>query len=444
MDQSFSSSYLQAVGESKACREFHIWTMLATMSALAGKRFWFPFGRYDFYCNIYVVLVGDPGTAKSTAMEWGKNIVRAVGTIPVAATQNTKEAITQEMSGEKFKGRMFYPDPNDPNKSREFNQYSIFATELTHFMGVNPLGMVDFLTTIWNEPVYEVKTKHQGNDYIKGPYITMCACMTPEIVKGYLKQNILSGGFARRTAWMFSNLSNEVPIPTYTDEQKKAELACVEFGKMIQTKSGAFGWSEELKAFYLEWNHQNERTKRLRPPTTRGWYESKPEMLFKLSMLIALSNDGGERLILELPHYKMALAYCELLERNLDRVFEGSGINPNAQAVAQVCSMLEAMDAPMNEKVLLVMFMGQVTAINELKDTLDQLVSVGRLARLTVIEPIGRTVLGTLLGSARSIASYKDRDPAELHVLLKKGTGGRPPDVQASDHPSLPDLPDQP
>lgn len=437
MLESYIDLYMKTVENSKPAIEYHKWCMLSTLSVFAGRRFWFPFGPYNYYPHIYTVLVGDPGIAKSSAMDRAKNIVRAVKCAPVAPTSTTKESITLIMGGEKFTGKKYF---TYDGRRIEYNQYAIFATELTQFMGANPIGMLDWLTTIWTENVYEVETKNKGSDYIIGPYVTLCACMTPELVKGFLKQNVLLGGFARRTSWIFSNYSNEVAIPTYTDEQKKAELKCVEFGKMLQTKCGQFGWTDDLQQFYKEWHHENHKTLTDRPMNQRGWFESKGEMLFKLCMLISLANEGGDCLTLDIPHFKMALHYCEVVEKNLHRVFEGAGINPNATAITQICTMLEGMSRPINLKVLLAMFMHQVTSIPELKDTLEHLVSVGRLAIHDVIEPTSRILLGTLIGSPSSIAKCKAMAGTEQVAVLKIGIVVQPNASTMSGPPSLPDL----
>lgn len=426
MSDSFIDLYLKTTENSKPAREYHIWSMLSALSVFAGRRFWFPFGPYHYYTNLYAVLVGEPGNGKSSAMNRAKNIVRGVGCAPVAASQASKESMSLEMSNEKFPGRKFFTRNGQPT---EYNQYAIFATELTQFIAINPLGMLDFLTTVWDEPVYEVKTKNKGNDYVVGPYITMCACMTPELVKGFLKQNLLTGGFARRSAFVLANYSNIVPIPTYTPEQQAAEQACIQFGKKLQSKSGEFTWTDDLKEFYIAWNAENENLKRERPPTTRGWFESKAEMLFKLSMLISLANECGDNLVLDIPHYKLALYYCSLVEKNLERVFEGSGINPSAQAAAQICRMLEAYDLPMNKKHLEMMFFDQVPNLRELQDTLVHLVNCGRLAERSIT--IEAKFLGTLIGTPNSLANRTD---LELAVYLKRRE--LPPDVSEAG-PSL-------
>lgn len=387
--------------------EYGVWSMLGTLSTFAARRYWFPFGPLTYYPNLYVVLVGDPGNGKSTAMNRGKNIVRMSKITPVAATQITKEALTQKMADDKFQGKKFFE--YDGN-TIEYNQYAIFATELVEFIAVNPQGFLDFLTTVWDEPQLEVETKNKGHHFVKGPNITMLACMTPEKLKGFMKQSILTGGFARRCAFMYSREKNIVPFPSYSDSQRAAEMRCVEFGKSLQEHSGPFDWTQELKDFYKDWYIDNEKRMNNRPPNVRGWYQSKGEMLFKLSMLIALAEHGGERRIMELSHYQKALEYCDMLEKTLPKVFEGSGINPNSAAATQILNMLEALGKPMVTKRLEAMFFDETTSYEELKSVIKAQVSFGRLHERTITVSLGNSVpyAITLVGTPEAFAGKSE------------------------------------
>lgn len=421
---SFIEDYMVMTNGTSPAKEFHIGTMLSVLSTIAGRRFWFDFGPYKFYTNLYVGLVGDPGLTKTSAMSRGKNIVRAAKICPIAASQETKEYISQQMSSTldgkvkkiPFEGQRFH---TVDGHQREYNQYAIFATELVNFIAVNPQGFLDFLTTVWDEPIYEVKTKHQGQDLVVGPYITFLACMTPLSLQGYLKQSILSGGFARRTMWFYAAYDNAVAIPSYDKTQELAELRCIDFAERMKTKSGCFTWTEETKAFYLEWFDDNNKRWKDRHPATRGWYKSKGEILFKLSMLIALAEEEGERCVIELPYYRMALIYCDMVEKNLERVFEGAGINPASAVASQICHMLEAMDAPMNVKHLHAMFFDSAPNLNELRDTLSHLCNVGRLAEFVVKDSTGQ-IHGTLIGVPSCLTKYT---ASELAGFLKRPSG---------------------
>lgn len=418
---SFIPDYLELTSNTESPYQYHQWSALAALSVLAGRRFWFNLGPIRYYPNLYVVLVGHPGVKKSSALDRAKEIVREVNCCPIAAAQATKEFIAKAMSSDKFRGKKFF---KNGELNEEYNQYAIFATELTQFIGVNPIGMLDFLTTVYTEKVYDCDTKGQGSDLVNGPYITMLACLTPEMLKGFLKMNILTGGFARRTVFVYGSGGQIIPIPGYTQAQIDAKVRCIEWGKGIQSYSGEFKFGPGGEEWYVAWYRDlHTRMTEIAKPSTEGWYKTKHEVLFKISMLIALQGmREGDPLQILPGHLQVAEERFLLpMEKNLERVFEGAGINPNAAAASQICRMLEAMDRPMNKKYLEAMFFDQATDLSALRDTLDHLISVGRLEKRELV--VGGKIIGTVIGSPGSIAKYSD---ADLVKFLAHG-GGPPP-----------------
>jgi hypothetical protein len=359
--------------------------------------------------------VGHPGVKKSSALDRAKDIVRAVGCCPIAAAQATKEYIARAMSNDKFAGKKFF---KNGGIMEEYNQYAIFATELTQFIGVNPLAMLDFLTTVYTEKVYDCDTKGQGSDLVVGPYITLLACLTPEMLKGFVKMNILTGGFARRTQFVYGAYGTPVPWPGLTPEQTKAQYSCIDWGKKMQAYNGEFFMDDEAKQWYSDWyvKLQTNITEISRP-STEGYYRTKHEVLFKCAMLVSLSEDFNNRTLtsnhLRIVEEQFLLPY----EKNLERVFEGAGINPNAAAAAQMCRMLEALDRPMSKKRVEAMFFDAATSLNELRDTMTHLVAVGRLAQRDLV--YHGKLLGSIIGTPGAMKRHSDGELVEL--LVKNG-----------------------
>lgn len=406
---SYISDYLHFTSNTESPTDYHRWACLASLSVLAGRRFWFDLGPIRYYPNLYIVLVGHPGVKKSSALDRAKDICRAVNCCPIAAAQATKEFIARAMSHEKFSGKRFY---KWNGRMEEYNQYAIFATEFTQFIGVNPLSMLDFLTTVYTEKVYDCDTKGQGSDLVVGPYITLLACLTPEMMKGYVKMNILTGGFARRTQFVYGLFGSPVAWPGISKEQNESGARCVDWGKKMQAHAGEFMLDEEAKKWYEEWyvNLQTNITE-IAKPSTEGYYRTKHEVLFKCAMLVSLSEDLENRVIskahLEVVENRFLLPY----EKNLERVFEGAGINPNAAAAIQVCRMLEALDRPMMKKRIEAIFFDQATSLSELRDTIDHLCSVGRLEKRTLI--VNGKIMGEIIGTPQAMKKYSDVEAFE-------------------------------
>lgn len=405
MKQGFIQNYMHMCEGTKPDKVYHIWCMLTTLSVFAGRRVWFPFGPRRYYPNIMTCLVGDPATGKSSAMERSLDVVREAGICPVSGTRITKEALIKRMSSEKFTGRKLYMEGT---KQVEYNQYAIFATEFVDFLGLDAQGFLDFFTAAWDQPVLDTETLHAGQAVVMGPYLTLLACMTPEKLKGFMKMSVLTGGFARRCAWVYSNERNLVLRPSFSESQREAKAWLIEYGKRQQAIAGAFQITPECDALYEEWATENHHTLMDKHPSTRSWYESKGEMLFKIAMLVALGEEQG--LVLDVPHYRAAMKFCDFLEgkngERLSRVFEGAGINPNAGVSIQICHMLEALDRPMNKKHLKAMFGDQASSWRDLEDTIVHLVACERLVERNL--QANGILLGTVIGTPTSMAGHTD------------------------------------
>lgn len=415
---SFITDYLTFTSNNESPVLYHKWACLATLGALAGRRFWFNLGPFRYYPNFYTVLVGDAGVKKSTAHDMSKEVIRKVEGIPIAATSTTKEAITKEMGHDKYRGKKFFPYAGT---MEEYNQLAIYATELTTFLGVAPENMIDFLTMIYTEKNYDERYKNTGNTFFAGPYITMLACMTPTTMKGYLKQAIITTGFARRTVFVWSNRGKPIAVPGYTEEHIAALARCVEWGKKLQHFSNELTFDEDGWKWYRDWYEDNYNKVPDRKPNLQSYFLTKHEFMIKTGILLTLSEDGPEAKYLTAPRMEYLLdKFFAPMEVNLDRVFEGAGQNKNAEVAAQVCRMLEALDRPMNKKKLMIMFGDQATSWREFEETLGYLCSSGRLARKDVTAD-GKPV-GTVIGTPGSIARLSATELAS--ILLAAG----PPD----------------
>lgn len=375
----FLQDYAEFCNDNESPGIFHIWSSIAALSNIVSRRVWIGQGIFTVYANMYIVLVGSPGCGKSTAMNIAKGLIRDVKDIPIAASQITKEALTKEMSDDETSGRKNFKNKAD-GKIQEYTPMAIFATELVHFLAVNPLGMIEFFTTIYDEPVYEVKTKNKGNNYIIGPYITLLGCMTPDITTSFLKANIISGGFARRTVFVWAGgREKAVPFPEVSPLQKAAWNSCVAWANKLKTVNGEFTWDPEAKEMFRKWyiNLRNNISN-VKDPMTAGYFESKHVLLLKTAMIVALSDSVD--LVLRPEHFTTALALLEMVEKNLSKVFEGTGRNELHAVSVKILDVLDPLPEGMPVKRLLANMYREATREDLLK-ILTHLVSSDRLER---------------------------------------------------------------
>lgn len=380
---SFLADYLEYTGGNEAPKLFHVWSGLSVLSSLVSRKVWLQQGIFTWYPNLYVVLVGEPGNGKSTALDIAKAVIRAQRDVPLAADAMTVQALLRHMSEEKSPCKKNFSHPVT-KQIIEYTPVTIFAGELVSFLSMDPHGWIVFLTTVYHEDVHEVKTKNKGDDLINGPFVTLLGCLTPDIANNMQQQRIISTGFARRTIFVWGTRSGDaVPFPEITQAMLDAKSRFMAYAQELKKVKGEFTWGPGAKEWYGPWYiWLRKNIGKMSTPATAGYYESKHVQLLKTAMLISLSESTD--LILRLEHLQVALQFLEQTEVHLSRVFEGSGHNENAGAAVAIYEFIEKANDAIPLKRIKTTFYAQVKdGLAGIDKILHHLTSSDRLVKWT-------------------------------------------------------------
>lgn len=303
---------------------YTLWGALSALSAIIGRKVWIDFEYFQIYPNLYVILLGEPGNRKTTAMYIAKGLIRELMDIPFSADCQTKESITGEMVN--YVRSVDLPGADKP---LIYTPISMFITELSQFIEVDPARMIDFLTTVYDAPFYDRKTRNKGQDIIVGPYVTLLGCTTPSWITSYLRQDIISGGFSRRCLFVLEFQDDDKgrrrPFPKIEAPQHEAWARCLQSAQKLMKVAGEFKWDPACKAFYSDWyiKRNISRDIYIRAFDSTIWVQ-----ILKVAMLMKLaSNPDKPELILTLDVLKAAMELLQRLMVNLPRVFSGIGRN---------------------------------------------------------------------------------------------------------------------
>lgn len=324
-----------------------------------------------------MVLDGPPGVRKTTAMNVVKKLLFELTDVPMSAESQTKESLTKEWAThtKTLTGLNGAPYQRSDGSPICYTPITILVTELSHFLGMNSASMIDFLTTVYDQTTqgYEVRTKNKGNDRIPGPYVCLLGCTTPAWITARMRDDVISGGFSRRALFVYAPTSGpRVPIPHVSDEQKEAWTRLVCAAKEIQKISGAFTFAPDALAFYTEWYTNLE----IPNDITSGYYQSKHIQLFKVAMLVSLSE--GRDLVLRLEHMQLAMELLNLTEVDLPKVFAGIGRNELNAVSTKVMEILDQSKGMISKKDLERVMNREATS-NEMYEVLKHLRSTDQI-----------------------------------------------------------------
>ncbi len=319
---SFLQNYRTFCSGNEANPTYHIFAGLAALSAVTQRRIWIDQGYFKIYPNLYVVLVGPAGGRKTTAMDIAAGLVEKLGTVPFMTDCVTKEKLIMDIRAEE---RVIDNMPEIYKKDglNVVSPTALFLTELSDFLGPSSVGMINFLTAVYDRQTYTYKTKNKGAEKLIGPYLTILACTTPEWITTYLRSDVISGGFSRRTLFVYEwEEGRRIPWPTVTPDMIIAWEKALSHCREVQKLAGPMKWDDDAKKFYEQWYVNlvipND-------DTVRGYYKSKHIQLLKVAMLVSLAESVD--MVLRKSHLEFGLELLHLAEANLLKVFQGMGRN---------------------------------------------------------------------------------------------------------------------
>ena len=321
---SFLRNYMDFTSGSEVSENYHFWSGVFALSATVNRRVWLNLGQYTLYPNLYVILLGPPGSGKDLAMDTSRLVIEDIGGVKFSGDAQKKESLVRYLRDE-------CPEIITINgEAITITPISIFATELSHLLGPNSGHMIDFLTTIYTKDKrYVTRTKNKGDDIIERPFLGLLAGTTPDWITTYLKSDIIGGGFTRRVIFVneparasIRDKSLRRPFLVVAPEQIIARQNVITYGTVLKSVIGEFKWEPDAKFEYERWYMTRDIPE---DPDVQGYHLTKPNQVLKVAMLVSLSESTD--LVLKRQHWDVAMALLDRTETNLSRVFQGIGRN---------------------------------------------------------------------------------------------------------------------
>lgn len=222
-DDNYFDLYREYVTPSEAPMWFHRWGAISSLATWLGRDVWFDHGHFQVYPNIYAMLIGTPGTRKSTAIKIAKNLLIQAGYQNIAAEKTSKEkflfdlaaqsdpSLEMETTTEGGRGRKVKAilETNlwgeDDIESKPPAETYIAADEFNDFIGSGNLEFISLLGNLWDFiGVFKHRVKNGKSIAIPNPTINLfggntpvgfTACFPPETLgQGFLSRLLLVYG----------------------------------------------------------------------------------------------------------------------------------------------------------------------------------------------------------------------------------------------------------
>lgn len=278
-DPTIFPHYFQYVAKSEPPLIFHRWCMLTSLGAMLGRQYWMPFGDGKIYPNTYCMLLGNPGTRKTTAVKRAKKLITAAGYNTYAAEKTSKEKFLLDLSGlPDDEGWQYTPrakakkntelvgledlfGSDKPIVDRSPKEVFIVADEFNEFVGPGNVEFLSMLGVLWDwhdeEHCYKQRTKTSKSIDIYQPTVSILsgnthasfqAAFPPAAIgQGFLSRLLLIYGDKPRARYAFPEPPPEYLTKLLTD--KLVDIRKKVVGPATLTREA----TDALKRIYVSW-----------------------------------------------------------------------------------------------------------------------------------------------------------------------------------------------
>lgn len=332
------TAFMQYASYGEAPKHVYFWVGAATLAGALRRRVWIDQAYFQWYPNLYVILVAPPGiVSKSTTADIGISLLRRVPNIRFGPAVITWQALVQAFaaSAEAFEHN---------NEWITMSPMTISSSEFGNLLNPHDKDMVDMLVNLWDGKSFQKKTKMSGDDEVINPWLNIVACTTPEWIAGSFPEYMIGGGFTSRCVFVYADeKANYVAYPRLnvpSDLQARADNLVHDL-EWISTKlCGEYLLDKKATEWGIEWyrKHYSEDAAGLDPSRYGGYVARKQTHIHKLAMILAASQ--RDQLIITEDDLKTAHAMVTTLEAEMPKVFDKIGMKDDAVHMERVLRLV--------------------------------------------------------------------------------------------------------
>jgi len=346
--------YLSFTSDTEAPMIFHRWSIIGCVGAALGRQYYLPFGDSEIFPNTYIMLIGDPGTRKSTAIKGAKRLLADTGYDHFSADRTSKEKFLIDLEGKtdeegqpkdaaSIMANMFGDDAEGSDPCESF----IVSDEFNEFVGA---GNIEFLSMLgnlwdWNSPKvpFKQRLKTSRSVSIYQPTISILSGNTHAGFAQAFPPEAIGQGFMSRLMLIYGETSGKkIAFPTRPDPIARQSIV----DTIIKMRTEVVGEAtmsaqarQMLEVIYRTFNSMHDA--RFKHYSTRRFTH-----LLKLCLICAASNLRKEIGVADVLYANTILSYTEHF---MPKAMGEYGKAKHADVLAKIIALLSDTTKPLQQ-----------------------------------------------------------------------------------------------
>lgn len=394
------SLYFEYVKETESPTIYHRWALITAVGAFLGRQFWFPDGDGKIFPNCYVMLIGNPGTRKSTAIKKVSKILRAAGYDHFAAEKTTKEKFLLDLEGAEDGSDSYLSatnrsrsgsggpsardilatmDLDDGGETHDGVPREVFVTadEFNEFVGTGNMDFLSMLGALWDwdseTSTYKHRFKNSKSISIYQPTISILGGNTHAGFQAAFPEAAIGQGFLSRLILVYSEPSGrKITFPPKPDERLAVQLM-EKLNRIRETVKGEATRTQAattaLDAIYRTWKDLEDG--RFKSYSTRRFTHLK-----KLCLIVTAMR-GVTRI--DIQDVTLANSILHYTEASMPKALGEYGRSRNSIATHNLMTALYESKKPLTIEELYKVVQRDLDKKDQITDLLKNLSEAGKI-----------------------------------------------------------------
>lgn len=369
---SLFDTYFEYVKDTESPIIYHRWSLITAVSAFLGRSYWLPHGSNRVFPTMYTMLVGHPGTRKSSAIKTAKKLISAAGYSTFAANKTSKEKFLLDLEGETddnatWQGKRGKNGRDDTVTAADVlanlniggggdrydgqpKEVFIAADEFNQFVGTGNIDFLSMLGDLWDYDdeagTYKYRLKNSKSVSIYQPTVTILGGNTHESLQDCFPAQAIGQGFLSRLLLIHSEPSGrkitfpKIPSQELVEQLAKqlAEIKTTVHGPARVTASA----STALDMIYRSWPELEDY--RFKSYSTRRFTH-----LLKLCLVVSAMRVST---VIDMEDVLLSNTILTWTERDMPKALGEFGKSKHSEAAQTIMSALYSTTKPLDLEAL--------------------------------------------------------------------------------------------
>lgn len=338
------------------------------VGAALGRDCFLDQGYFTVYPNLFIALVGQSASRKSTAIGQARKFLMACEPkINVLCDKMTPEKLINELSG--LKGQA------GDNYVLSTAEGIAIPDELSTLVDKNSFknGMISVLTRLYDNDDFSYGTLARGKEVIRNPCLSLMGGTTITWIKETIPDVSVEGGFTGRTIFVYQKTSDKrVPWPRMSDENKKRKEDILhDLGKVAGMR-GVFGITDDALTMYeKEYIRFFNFSELIHDKYLHSYAGRRMTTLLKVAMIHAASR--SDDMLINIDDISVALALLSEAEKHMPSVLRSIMSKEVGDVFDEIVYFVQR-KMRLNKRQLITKFRHKMTAqeLDVMMSTLEQ------------------------------------------------------------------------